>query len=189
MLPTNNFRLAGDGAAMQIETGLDRGLCRLRPLQEQDLAGLARLADNPRVAAWLRDRFPHPYTEDDARRFYEYACLAEGECVAAITSHEQVAGIIGIQFRTDIERCSAELGYWLGEPFWGKGLATEAVRVFTAWAMPRYELTRVYAEVFAGNPASGRVLEKAGFDRVGVLRKAALKRGEYHDYVLYELTA
>jgi RimJ/RimL family protein N-acetyltransferase len=86
-----------------------------------------------------------------------------------------------------VERCSAELGYWLGEQFWGRGLMTAAIRCFLAWAVPRFELTRVYAEVFDGNPASARALEKVGFERVGVLRKAAVKRGVHFDYILYDL--
>ncbi len=148
---------------------------------------LARHADNPKVAACLRDRFPHPYSIEDALRFCEYVTRTRDECVAAIEVSGDVAGTVGVQFRTDVERCSAELGYWIGEPFWGRGLMTAAIRSFVAWAMPRFQLTRVYAEVFAENPASARVLEKAGFQRIGLLRKAAIKRGVYRDYILYDL--
>lgn len=172
---------------MHIEGELDCGVCRLRPLRRQDAATLARYANNPNVARYLRDRFPQPYSVQDARRFLEYVTETQGECVAAIVVEGEAAGAIGLQFRTDVERCSAELGYWLGEPFWRRGVMTEAIRHFTAWAMPRFELTRVYAEVFAGNPASERVLEKSGFARIGVLRKAAIKHGRHHDYVLYDL--
>ncbi len=174
---------------MHIEIELDCGLCRLRPLRRQDAPALTRHADNHNVARYLRDRFPQPYSLEDARRFFEYVNETKGECVACIDLAGEAAGAIGLQFRTDVERCSAELGYWLGEPFWGRGVMTQAIRHFTAWAMPRFELTRVYAEVFAGNPASERVLEKAGFDRIGVLRKAAIKRGRHHDYVLYDLVS
>lgn len=172
---------------MHIDTELDCGPCRLRPLRKQDAPALTRHANNPLVAAWLRDRFPHPYSVEDALRFLEYLDETEAECAACIDVAGEAAGVIGLQFRTDVERCSAELGYWLGEPFWGRGRMTAAIRGFTGWAMPRFQLTRVYAEVFAENPASARVLEKSGFQRIGVLRKAAIKRGAYHDYVLYDL--
>lgn len=174
---------------MQIEIEIDGGVCRLRALRESDAEAMARHANNPKVAAYLRDRFPNPYGMEDARRFLKFAQEAQEECVAGVEVEGGIAGAIGIQFRTDIERCSAELGYWLGEPFWGRGVMTAAIRGFTGWAMPRFELTRVYAEVFAENPASGRVLEKAGFRRVGVLRKAAIKNGVHRDYVLWELVA
>lgn len=172
---------------MHIGTELDCGLCRLRSLRAEDAPMLARHANNPKVAACLRDRFPQPYSTEDAVRFFDYVTQTRDECVACIAVAGEAAGSIGLQFRTDVERCSAELGYWIGEQFWGRGLMTAAIRCFTAWAMPRFELTRVYAEVFAENPASSRVLEKAGFERVGLLRKAAIKRGVYHDYILYDL--
>ncbi len=172
---------------MHIEVEFDCGLCRLRPLRRDDAPAIARHANNPDVARYLRDRFPSPYSVDDALRFFEYVEHARDECVACIEIAGAAAGAIGLQFRSDVERCSAELGYWLGEPFWGRGVITAAIRCFTAWAMPRFELTRVYAEVFADNPASARVLEKCGFARVGVLRKAAIKHGRHHDYILYDL--
>jgi RimJ/RimL family protein N-acetyltransferase len=172
---------------MHIEVELDCGSCRLRPLRAEDAPALARHANNPKVAACLRDRFPQPYSTEDALRFLEYATNAREECVACIEVADEAAGAIGLQFRADIERCSAELGYWIGEELWGRGIMTDAIPCFLAWAMPRFGLTRVYAEVFAENPASARVLEKAGFQRVGVLRKAAIKHGVYHDYILYDL--
>ncbi len=172
---------------MYIEVELDCGVCRLRSLRKEDAPAVARYANNPKVAMYLRDRFPHPYATEDAVRFFEYVAQTPDECVACIDVGGEAAGTISLQFRRDVERCSAELGYWIGEPFWGRGVMTAAIRCFTTWAMPRFELTRVYAEVFAENPASGRVLEKSGFVRVGVLRKAAIKHGRHHDYVLYDL--
>jgi ribosomal-protein-alanine N-acetyltransferase len=172
---------------MHLDTEIDCGLCRLRPLHGDDATALAAHANNPNIAANLRDRFPHPYTIEDARRFFAYVESTEGECVAAIEVAGEAAGAIGLQFRSDIERCSAELGYWLGEAHWGQGIMTAAIRAFTSWAMPKFALTRVYAEVFVENPASARALESAGFVRIGILRKAAIKNGLYHDYVLYDL--
>jgi RimJ/RimL family protein N-acetyltransferase len=148
---------------------------------------LALYANNPKVAACLRDRFPNPYSVEDARRYLAYVNATDEECVAGIAVDGEVVGAVGLQFRKDIERCSAELGYWLGEAFWGRGLATAAIKGFTGWAMSRFHLTRVYAEVFTENPASARVLEKAGFTRIGLLRNAAIKYGKYHDYLLYDL--
>jgi len=172
---------------MYIEAELDCAVCRLRAFHRDDAPLLARHANNPKIAIYLRDRFPHPYSTADALRFFDYAADTREECVACIEVHGEAAGVIGILFRSDIERCSAELGYWLGEDFWGRGIITAAIGCFSDWAMPRFALTRVYAEVMAENPASGRVLEKCGFERVGLLRKAAIKAGVYHDYVLYDL--
>lgn len=171
---------------MHIDTELDCGACRLRSLREGDIPALAWHGNNLKVSACLRDRFPHPYTTQDGERFLAYVSQTPEECVAAIVVEDQVIGVIGLQFRTDIERCSAELGYWIGEQFWGRGIATAAITTFIAWAMPRFFLTRIYAEVFTQNSASCRVLEKAGFVRIGLLRKAAVKNGSYHDYVLYD---
>lgn len=172
---------------MFLDVELKCGPCRLRAMRREDAGVLAVHANNRKVAMYLRDRFPYPYAEEDALRFLDYAISTSGEVLACIDVNGEGVGMIGIQFRTDIERCSGELGYWLGEPFWGRGIMTAAITTFTGWAMPRFELTRVYAEVFAENPSSARVLEKAGFNRVGVLHKAAIKHDRYHDYVLYDL--
>ena len=172
---------------MHIETEIDCGSCHLRPLRPPDAPSLALYADDPGVARHLRDRFPQPYSLNDAVAFIAYAAATQDECIAAIEVAGEIVGVIGVLFRRDIERCSAELGYWLGQPFWGRGVMAAAIRSFTAWAMPRFALTRVYAEVFAANPASARVLEKAGFARIGLLRRAAIKHGVHHDYVLYDL--
>lgn len=171
---------------MHIDREIDCGVCRLRQLRRDDAEAIAIHGNNPKIAANLRDRFPHPYTVEDARRFLDYVESDAGECVAGIDAAGEAVGAIGLQFRSDIERCSAELGYWLGEAYWGRGIMTAAIRGFASWAMPRFELTRVYASVFAENAASIRVLQKAGFIRVGVLRKAAVKDGAYRDYVLYD---
>ncbi len=172
---------------MLVETQIDCDVCRLRPFRAEDASALAAHANNPKIAANLRDRFPHPYALENARWFIAYAESTEAECIAGIEVAGEAAGAIGLQFRSDIERCSAELGYWLGEAYWGRGIMTAAIRSFTDWAMKRFALTRVYAEVFAENSASARVLEKAAFVRVGLLRKASIKNGVYHDHLLYDL--
>ncbi len=122
---------------------------------------------------YLRDRFPHPYSTGDALRFFDYAEHTREECVACIEVDGEAVGAIGILFRTDIERCSAELGYWLGEDFWGRGIITAAIRCFTDWAMPRFALTRVYAEVMA---RESRVGPRAGEGRLRARRPASQSR-------------
>jgi ribosomal-protein-alanine N-acetyltransferase len=172
---------------MQIEAELDCGICRLRPLRTSDIPALARHANNLKVAEHLRERFPSPYSIEDGYHFLEQAQCTHESCVAGIVVDDEVVGVISIQLHSDIDRCSGELGYWLGEAFWGRGIVTAAIISFTSWAMPRFSLTRVYANVFAENPASARVLEKAGFEYVGLLRKAAVKHGVHHDYRLYDM--
>jgi RimJ/RimL family protein N-acetyltransferase len=94
-------------------------------------------------------------------------------------------GVIGVRLREDIERINAELGYWLGEEFWGRGILSEAIPAFTDWAMKEFNLLRVEAMVFYWNPASARVLEKSGFVREATLRRSAIKDGEVIDRWLY----
>lgn len=172
---------------MMIEQEIRCGGCVLRRFRATDAASLARHANNPNVAAYLRERFPHPYRIADAQRFIRRVGTSKDAVIACIAVDGEAVGGIGLEFHKDIERCSAELGYWLGEAHWGRGIIAEAIRAFTAWAMPRFELTRVYALVNTENTASARVLEKAGFERIGVLRKAAIKNGVYWDCALYDL--
>ena len=105
----------------------------------------------------------------------------------AIEVQEAVGGI-GVRLQNDVERTSAEIGYWLGEPFWNKGIMTAAVRAFTDYAFAQFSLTRVFAVSFAGNVASHRVLEKAGYVREGTLRRSVVKNGKVLDQVLFAIT-
>jgi RimJ/RimL family protein N-acetyltransferase len=159
--------------------------CIVRSYVRADAASLARHADNRAVWRNLRDAFPHPYRLADARRYIRLSLAREPETTFALEVEGEAAGGIGFQLHGDVERVSAELGYWLGERFWGRGIATEAVRAVTDLAFARHELTRVYALPFEWNAASCRVLEKAGFVLEGRLRKAAIKDGRVIDQLLY----
>ncbi|MFA6956042.1 MAG: GNAT family protein [Thermoanaerobaculia bacterium] len=161
----------------------------VRPWLATDEASLVRHADSYQVWRSVRDRFPRPYTHDDARKwigsqleasepFLNFAIELEGEAV----------GGIGLIPGFDVESRTAELGYWLGEAAWGRGLATAAVRSILPYAFERLELLRVFAAVFDFNPASARVVEKAGFVREGVLRDAAVKEGRVTSMVVYGMT-
>lgn len=157
----------------------------LRPWLEDDAPLLARYADNPRISAGLRDRFPSPYTTDDARRFISMATSPSRNILLAIEIQDEAAGSIGIHPLGDVYCRTAEIGYWLAEPFWGKGIVTDAVRALVPVAFGRTDLIRIQAGVFADNPASMRVLEKSGFAREAVHRHAITKRGITLDEVMY----
>lgn len=167
---------------------LDCKLCVLRPWDLGDAPSLVRHADSYRVWRGVRDRFPHPYTRAEADDWIAFARRQEPQTQFAIEVLGEAVGGIGLQLRSDIERCSAEVGYWLGESAWGRGVATVAVRAITRYGFEELGLTRVFAVPFTHNPASTRVLEKAGYVREGVMRRSAIKEGVVHDQVLYAIT-
>lgn len=161
--------------------------CTIRRWQREDVPSLARHANNRKIWMNLRDTFPYPYTLEDGQRWVE-SCIADPlKPNFAIAVHEQAAGGIGLRPGTDVYRRSAEIGFWLGEEFWGRGIMTEALTAMTAHAFSRYGLGRIFACVFEWNKATMRVLEKAGYEREGVLRKSAIKDGRSIDTVLYAI--
>jgi [ribosomal protein S5]-alanine N-acetyltransferase len=161
---------------------------RVRSLRPQDAESLARYANNVNIAKQLRDRFPHPYSLEDAHQFLRTQ-NAEPERNFAIAYRsgpaDEAIGVIGFVLATDIDRVSAEIGYWLGEPFWGKGYCTAVLRSVTEYGFDTFSLTRIFATPRADNAASCRVLEKAGYTREAILRRAAIKQGEVLDMALY----
>ncbi len=161
--------------------------CVIRAWRESDAASLQHHANNRRVSMFLRDRFPHPYELEHAHAFLKWIASQPLPPVWAIDVNGEAVGGIGIEFHTDVERVSAEIGYWLGEAHWGRGIATEAVVAVSAEAFRRFELTRLFAVPFADRAASIRVLEKAGYVREGVMRQSAIKDGTIRDQALYAL--
>ncbi|HEX5044958.1 MAG TPA: GNAT family N-acetyltransferase [Candidatus Polarisedimenticolaceae bacterium] len=157
----------------------------LRSFRHEDALEMARHADNPNVWVQLRDAFPHPYRLEDARRFLEAHVGAVPETVLAIEVHGGFAGSVGLKLGMDVERVSAEIGYWVAEPFWGRGIATGALVAATDWAFGEWPLTRIFAVPFARNAASVRVLEKAGYVLEGRMVRSAVKQGEVLDQLLY----
>ena len=166
---------------------LDLTRCIVRPWAGADADALQRHANNRNVSIHLRDRFPFPYTLENARTFLGWLANQPSPTVWAIETGGEAVGGIGIELHSDVERVSAEIGYWLGEPVWGRGIATEALRAVTAEAFKRYDLTRIYAVPFADHLASIRVLEKAGYVREGVMRQSAIKDGRVRDQALYAI--
>jgi RimJ/RimL family protein N-acetyltransferase len=162
---------------------LKRLVIRLPTLE--DAPSLAQHANNRRVWRNLRDLMPHPYSEADARAFIGLLLDDERPTRFVIDVGGAAIGAIGVQLKTDIERVGGELGYWLGEPYWGRGILSEAVPAFTAWALREFKLLRMEAIVFAGNLASARVLEKAGYVLEGTMRRSAIKDGQVIDRWMY----
>jgi len=161
------------------------GKYMIRDWQRDDAESVARYANNRKIWINLRDIFPHPYTMANAEAFLSIVTEDDPKTVFAIANEVEAIGSIGLVPGKDVHRFTAELGYWLAEPFWGKGIVTEAVKRITEYAFSRFSLKRVYAEPYATNPASARVLEKAGFKYEGLLRASAFKDGRLVDQLLY----
>jgi [ribosomal protein S5]-alanine N-acetyltransferase len=160
----------------------------IRPWRLDDAESLTRYANTRKVWLSLRDRFPHPYTSEDARKFLEATVKIEPITIFCVEVNGTAVGGIGIHLGIDVHRHTAELGYWLGEEFWGRGIMTEAVGAFTDFCFRRFSLRRIHAEPFAKNRASARVLEKSGFVLEGRLKNNVVKDGELLDSLLYART-
>jgi RimJ/RimL family protein N-acetyltransferase len=159
----------------------------LRAWRSNDAPLLARYANNPNVARQLRDRFPHPYTIADARQFIQMAAGARPTTMFAMVVEGGAVGGIGFFPGADVERFSAEIGYWLAEPYWGRGITVEAVQLVSKYAFEVCNMLRLFALPFADNQQSLRVLEKAGYTREATLRSSSVKYGQIRDQALYAL--
>ena len=159
--------------------------CRVRSWRADDAASLARHADSRNVWLNVRDHFPHPYTEADAVGWLEQVGESPPETQFAIEVDGEAAGGIGFFLQRDVERRSAEIGYWLGEGHWNRGIMTRVVRAVTDYGFVTFDLIRIYAQVFSWNPASCRVLEKVGYQLEGRLRRAVVKDGQVLDQLVY----
>lgn len=164
---------------------LELARCTVRPWAVTDLDALVANANNRHVSVHLRDRFPFPYEREHGRKFLDWIVQQASPTVWAVEVNGEAAGGIGIELHTDVERVSAEIGYWLGETAWGRGIVTEALQAVTAEVFRQFDLTRIYALPFADNRASIRVLEKAGYQLEGHLRRSAIKDGTIRDQLLY----
>jgi len=159
--------------------------CVVRDWSLADLASLVHHANNRNVSIHLRDRFPYPYLTAHGREYLTHVTTAVPTTGWAIEVDGQAVGGIGVMLQDDVERVSAEIGYWLGELFWGRGIATAVLRAVTAEAFRQFDLTRIFALPFADNHASIRVLTKAGYVREGILPRSAIKDGVIRDQLLY----
>jgi RimJ/RimL family protein N-acetyltransferase len=159
--------------------------CTVRPWRMDDADAVVRHANNINVARQLRDRFPHPYTRANAIAFLKASVGNLDASNLAIEVQGEAAGGIGYVRGVDVERYSAEIGYWLGEAYWGQGIVTEALILVTAHVFGAVNLLRLFALPFADNTGSIRVLEKAGYAREAILRSSSVKFGKPRDQALY----
>jgi ribosomal-protein-alanine N-acetyltransferase len=178
---------APDGAAAPIEIDVPHPdhAVRVRGWRATDARSLAIAANHPEVPRYLRDRFPHPYTLDDAESFLTHVALPAPALFQAIEVDGHIAGGIGFAPGSDVERHVAELGYWLTPPASGRGIMTAIVRAYVPLLFEQFCLQRVWSKVYAPNVASMRVLERSGFRREGLLRNAVTKQGQVLDAILY----
>ena len=160
----------------------------IRQWTMEDLPNLVSYANNINIWNNLRDYFPHPYTEEHGKAWLEKNIAAIPITNLAIDIDSQAVGGIGLILNSDVYIKSAEIGYWLGEPLWGQGISTEAVRQMAEYTFYYFDIIRLYAEVFETNKASMRVLEKNGFYLEGVRRKAVFKNNILmDDYIWVKL--
>ena len=160
---------------------------RLRTWTLADAPALAKLINNKKVQDNLRDGLPFPYGEEDAKVFLSAVLASDPDqnLAFAIEADGKLIGSISATRCANIHFRTAELGYYLGEPYWGKGFATEAVRQICDYIYRNTDIIRIFAEPFAYNTASCRVLEKAGFQLEGLLRSNAVKNGRILDMKMY----
>lgn len=159
----------------------------LRPLELADAAVLSGLANNPKIWRNVRDYFPHPYLLADAEYFIDKCQKSSPQDTFAIIYQGSFVGVMGFIFKTDIYRYTAEVGYWIGEPYWGEGIATKALKLLIKHGFEALKLKRLIAFVMAYNIPSMKVLEKNGFVQEGILRKNSFKNDQFWDEHVFGL--
>ncbi|MBT8185400.1 MAG: GNAT family N-acetyltransferase [Eudoraea sp.] len=166
---------------------LNKADITLRAFSEEDTEDLVLLCNNINIWRNVRDALPHPYKTADAKNFIQKANSKSPREIFAITKSGKLVGSIGIHPQEDVYRFSAEIGYWIGQPYWGKGIATYAVQLITQYGFDTLEMIKIYAGCFSFNQASQKVLLNAGFKEEAVLKKAVFKNGAFHDEIRYAL--
>ena len=159
----------------------------IRSWRKNDSLDLVKHANNKKIADFLRDVFPYPYTLRDADMWISFASNQNPQRNFAISKNDSAIGGIGVSLRTDVYARNAEIGYWLGEPHWGKGIMTSCVVSFSHWVFDFFNVHRIFASVFHGNAASRRLLEKAGFRHEGTHKQAVYKNECYLDEHIYAI--
>ncbi len=160
---------------------------KLRPLDLSDIDSLVKHANNRNVSAFMTDRFPNPYTRKDAVKFIKMFKDKDPQEVLAIDVDGEIVGAVGVHPMEDVLKLNAEIGYWIGEEYWGKGIVARAVRELVDYAFATFEIDRIIARIYGNNPASRRVAEKAGFKQEAFFEKTIVKYGEVLDEYIYAI--
>ncbi len=158
---------------------------RLRSWKIDDLDNLVKHANNYKIARNLSNKFPYPYTEEDGRDFINFASSKSVNHIFAIEIDGEACGGIGLHPQFDIHCKNAELGYWLAEPFWGKGIMSRVIKEMISYGFANIAVVRIFARSFASNIASQKILEKNGFILEATFKKTLYKFGEYEDELIY----
>ena len=168
---------------------IDLGHFCIRTYKKKDAKSLAKQANNIKIWRNLQDRFPHPYTYTDAEWWIGEVMKESPRTNFVIAIDEKVVGGIGFILKKDVYRKTLEIGYWLGEEYWGKGIMTKAVKLMINYGFENFEVIRIEARVFSWNKGSMRVLEKAGFKKEAILKNSFIKQGKVgdeHVYVIFK---
>ena len=158
---------------------------KLRSWNLNDLKSLVKYANNYNIAKNLTNQFPHPYSKENGQAFIAMATKNDPLTIFAIEINGQAAGGIGLHPQQDIHCKNAELGYWLAEPYWGKGIITQAIQQIVAYGFKTFEIDRIFARPFENNIGSQKALIKSGFFLEGKFDKVLYKNGEYLDELIY----
>lgn len=160
---------------------------KLRPWAMTDLDSLVESANNNNIAKFMMNKFPHPYTKEAGENFIGFAMQGNPTNIFAIEVDGKAVGGIGIHPASDVESYNAEMGYWLAEAYWGKGIITAAIQEMVAYGFQNFEINRIFARPFGTNLASQKVLQKAGFELEAVLKNTFFKNGEFQDEMIYAI--
>ena len=160
---------------------------KLRPWKNEDLNSLIRHANNQSIAKNMMDDFPHPYTEKEGKEFLSFAMKNDPPLIMAIDIDGEAVGSIGLHPQKDIQRKNGELGYWLSEKHWNKGIITKAIKEMVKYGFENFDIERIFARPFGTNIASIKALEKAGFRLEAHLENTLYKNQAYQDELIYAL--
>lgn len=161
---------------------------KIRKWADRDIASLPSIANDEVMAGRMRDSFPYPYTNKDAREWLDYTRKVVSDLHLAIDKDDKLVGSIAAVFKSDVHRKNIEIGYWVAEPYRGQGIAKEAISAFLDYLFGNYEHHRIYAGIFSNNKISMNLLEKLGFSCEAILKQNVYKRGEYLDEHIYSIT-
>lgn len=159
----------------------------LRPWHLDDVSDLVAIANNKNIAQFMADVFPHPYTIENGKTFIAFASSNPNSKIFAIIVNNKPVGSIGLHLQTDILKKNAEIGYWIGEAYWGKGIVTKAIPQMIDYGFKHMDIVRIFARIFGTNKASQKVVEKCGFILEGKYEKTIFKNNQFLDELIYAI--